>query len=502
MAWPTQRKRSFDMSKSRLEGKVGLFVFVGLVLMGILVLQFSKGMSLFRSTYDILLDTGNVGGLKTRAGVLMSGVQVGSVEAIDLASDGKTVRITLRIYKSYEIHKDAIFTIEQSGFLGDQYIAVEPTTNALPVFKHLETARAADPFNLQEAARKATGFIERLDTMAEKLDASLVDLRRNLLNEYTLTNLAATAANLRLASANAVQAVSNINLFVASNAPAYAVSGSNLMQFSEQLKELAASLSVLVETNSPGIHQSVQNVEGATASLKSMMEDAQAGKGLVGKLLVDETMARDVGDISRNLSHDEQQLESPGLVGHPLGQKTSPNQCADDKDIDFTQGFSRLRAMALWVIRILFLSLCTVGGFAISQVRPEFVGGHYSSIIGMAIGFGFGWVMIAIDEMLKGFSLRAFSATTFGLLLGTVVALLIDRSGLFDNVEQVPTRWLIRLGLFLSFSYIGIVLAMRSNKEDFSLIIPYVRFSPPEQAGQPLAPGHERRHRWPCRRPH
>ena len=30
----------------------------------------------------------------------------------------------------------------------------------------------------------------------------------------------------------------------------------------------------------------------------------------------------------------------------------------------------------------------------------------------------------------------------------------------------------------MSFGYIGIVLAMRSNKEDFSLIIPYVRFSP------------------------
>jgi uncharacterized protein YacL len=40
------------------------------------------------------------------------------------------------------------------------------------------------------------------------------------------------------------------------------------------------------------------------------------------------------------------------------------------------------------------------------------------------------------------------------------------------------TRQIIRLGLFLGFSYIGMVLAMRSNKEDFSLIIPYVRFSP------------------------
>jgi len=139
--------------------------------------------------------------------------------------------------------------------------------------------------------------------------------------------------------------------------------------------------------------------------------------------------------------------------------------------------------MALWVIRILFLSLCTIGGFAVSQVRPEsFIGGSFAGsfagFLGMIIGFGFGWLMIAVDEMLKGFSLRAFSATTFGLLLGTVVALLIDRSGLFEYVSEGTTRWLVRLGLFLSFGYIGIVLAMRSNKEDFSLIIPYVRFAP------------------------
>jgi uncharacterized protein YacL len=130
--------------------------------------------------------------------------------------------------------------------------------------------------------------------------------------------------------------------------------------------------------------------------------------------------------------------------------------------------------MSLWVVRFLFLGLCSAAGFAVSQVRPELVEYQWA---GLLIGFGFGWLMIAIDVMLKGFSLRAFSATTFGLLLGSIVALLIDNSGLFQNADE-KSRWMIRLGLFLGFSYIGMILAMRSNKEDFSLIIPYVRFSP------------------------
>ncbi|MCL5097657.1 MAG: twitching motility protein PilT [Candidatus Omnitrophica bacterium] len=130
--------------------------------------------------------------------------------------------------------------------------------------------------------------------------------------------------------------------------------------------------------------------------------------------------------------------------------------------------------MALWVLRISFMILCILGGYAISQVRPDLVDG--GSLQGIAIGFGLGGLLLAIDEMLKGFSLRAFSAATFGLVLGSVIAWLIDRSQLFIYVDE-STRWIIRLAMFVSFSYIGMVLAMRSNKEDFYLIIPFVRFA-------------------------
>jgi len=128
--------------------------------------------------------------------------------------------------------------------------------------------------------------------------------------------------------------------------------------------------------------------------------------------------------------------------------------------------------MSFWVIRIFFLLLCTVAGYAVSQHRPEIIDG---GIYGLLIGFGLAGVLIAVDEMLKGFSLRAFSAATFGLLLGAAVAWLIDRTELFIFVEE-KTRWVLRLGMFLGFGYLGMILAMRSNKEDFALLIPYIRF--------------------------
>src|SRR5216110_1825455 len=99
---------------------------------------------------------------------------------------------------------------------------------------------------------------------------------------------------------------------------------------------------------------------------------------------------------------------------------------------------------SLWVIRTFFLILCALGGYSISQVQPQLVHG---SVNGAVIGFGFGFILIALDEMLKGFSLRAFSAATFGLMLGSLIAWLIDHSGLFSYVDEA-SRWLIRLCLF------------------------------------------------------
>ena len=117
------------MEKSRLELKVGLFVAIGLILLAMLVIQFSKGTSLFRATYMLKLHAVNVGGLKEKSGVLLSGVQIGTVSAIHLAPDGRSVNIILKVYKDFPIYHDARFVIETAGILGDQFVSVIPTEN-------------------------------------------------------------------------------------------------------------------------------------------------------------------------------------------------------------------------------------------------------------------------------------------------------------------------------------------------------------------------------------
>jgi len=273
------------MEKSHQEIKVGLFVLIGLVLLAVLLLQFSKSTSIFRGTYELRLHASNVGGLKERASVLLAGVQVGTVSGIELASDGKSVTILLRVYKDYKIYHDARFVIQQSGFLGDQYVAVIPTANQPPVWNDGADVDCEAPFNLQETARAAAGFIQRIDETAQKLDAAVGDVRRLVLNEQTLTNFAAVVGNLRDFSEQATNMVANINLLVATNADQIDLAVSNVVFFSQDLIHLSDDARGVVSTNGVEISAAVKNIESSTETLKQLMDGVQSGQGLAGALL-------------------------------------------------------------------------------------------------------------------------------------------------------------------------------------------------------------------------
>jgi phospholipid/cholesterol/gamma-HCH transport system substrate-binding protein len=301
------------MSKPRLEWKVGLFVSIGLVLLAALLIEFSKGVSLFQATYTIYLKATNVGGLKPKAAVLMSGVQVGTVADIQLAEDGKSVTISLQLFRRYQVHKDAKFLIDQAGFLGDQFVAIQPDKNIDGTFRDKDHAEAESPFNLQEFTRSATGFIQRIDETVQKLDEALANVTRLALNPDTLTNLAMAVSNLRGFSDRAMVLADNLNGMIISNSPAISQSASNLVVFSHQLNDFGDGLNGILATNRQSVQAAVSNMESSTETLKTLLSDVHDGKGLAGELLRNDQVATNVADIAQNLSITTSNLNRLGL---------------------------------------------------------------------------------------------------------------------------------------------------------------------------------------------
>ena len=316
------------MEKSRLETKVGLFVLIGLVLLAVLMIQFSKGTSLWRGTYNLKLQTRNVGGLKVKSGVLLSGVQVGTVKQIQLNSGGTNVTILLQIYRDFPIYHDARFVIEQSGFLGDQFVSVIPTTNALPILSDGAEVKCQEPFNFQEVARSAAGFIQRMDETAKKLDASVTDLRTQVLNAETLANFGASITNLKLFTEQAVDTVKNINGIVETNGSQVSLAVSNVVLFSAGLIQLENSAGDILATNSVNLNQATKNIAETSATFKQLAADLQAGKGLAGAVLQNPELATNVQAIAANLAVTSSNLNRIGIWGilwshHPPATNTT-----------------------------------------------------------------------------------------------------------------------------------------------------------------------------------
>jgi phospholipid/cholesterol/gamma-HCH transport system substrate-binding protein len=221
----------------------------------------------------------------------------------------------LSIYKNFKIYHDARFIIEQSGFLGDEYVSIIPTTNALPFLTDGADVDCQEPFNLQEVARSAAGFVQRIDETAKKLDDSVTDLRRVVLNEQTLTNFSVAVGNLRTFTEQAMGTIGDINALIATNGPQASLAFSNIVIFSQELTNLATSANGILATNGADISAAVKNIEASTEILTNLMVGLQSGKGLAGTFLQNEQLSTNVQAIANNLSVTSSNLNRLGLWG-------------------------------------------------------------------------------------------------------------------------------------------------------------------------------------------
>lgn len=277
------------MSSSRNATKVGIFVFISLLLLIGLILAFGKGLSPFHPTYTLYLNTPNVQGIKEQAQVLIAGYRVGSVTEISLVNGGKTARLTIRVDRRYPLSENARFIIEQSGFLGDQHVAIYPSNSreSAPLLKDGAEVRCEEPFNLQEAARAATGFINRVEQTAQEIREAVRRIDQMVLSEANLSAIGQSMSNLHLLSVKAIGVVDRVDAMVATNTQPVNVAVSNLLLFANGMERLGETLNVTVTENRKSLNATLMHAEAATKSIEILTQDLNNGKGVAGALLND-----------------------------------------------------------------------------------------------------------------------------------------------------------------------------------------------------------------------
>jgi uncharacterized protein YacL len=148
------------------------------------------------------------------------------------------------------------------------------------------------------------------------------------------------------------------------------------------------------------------------------------------------------------------------------------------------------------IARLTYLLICEAGGIAVAMSLNAPLG--YGLVGGLLIAGFFIWV----ETLVKGFTLRGFSTATFGLGVGLLCAWLLTRidftaliQTMIPDDPELPQQRDAYLGalklaidtiLYSSFGFLGAVLALRSNHDDFSFVIPYVRFRQEATTGQPV----------------
>ena len=137
----------------KIETVVGLFVAVGLaallmlaVRVGNLTLQSDSG------SYRVTARFEDIGGLKVRAPVSMSGIRIGQVVALGFDPESYEAVATLEIEGRFDrVPADSSASIYTAGLLGEQYISISPGTDE-------EVLASGDEIELTQSAM----ILERL----------------------------------------------------------------------------------------------------------------------------------------------------------------------------------------------------------------------------------------------------------------------------------------------------------------------------------------------------
>jgi ABC-type transporter Mla subunit MlaD len=159
--------------KTKLELKVGVFVFLGMVILAIFVLSIG-GIKTWSSGQNIHCTFGFINGVKLGAPVRFAGLDVGRVTAINICLDGTKDSVTKLevicwVKKEVRIPQDSTVWVNTLGLLGEKYIEIMPGKDYSVLLADNAVIRGEDPVPIHELGELVKRIADDLDLAITKI---------------------------------------------------------------------------------------------------------------------------------------------------------------------------------------------------------------------------------------------------------------------------------------------------------------------------------------------
>jgi phospholipid/cholesterol/gamma-HCH transport system substrate-binding protein len=257
-----------------LEFKVGAFVFMGLAMLGALVVEFGRLGEGFKTYYPLTVRFNDASGLLKGSDVLLAGAKIGKVAGgPHLVREGQGIIVPLKIYDYVKIPNGSKFSVGSSGLLGDRFVNV-----VMPPGK----PNGFIPRNASISGARETG----IDDLTREGGALVGDMRGAVQNiNATFTRLNQEA----LSPAN----MENLKTSIAS-----------LSQTTGALAESSKKLDGVIEKADATVgstKKAADDLQSAIADARKAIQAATEGKGLMAALLTNQQLANDLRALVSNL---------------------------------------------------------------------------------------------------------------------------------------------------------------------------------------------------------
>lgn len=187
---------------TEIEIKVGIFVALGtvLIMLAIIILGGAEGVLTRQNIYHSHFPAadGLIGGAK----VVLNGITVGTVDAVDFDPKTRDIQVSFKIQKKYEswIREDSTAEISTQGVLGDKYVFITVGSDAKPILSSGGKITPKVSQGLNQFLSKGDQLMITLNSISLSMDRILKSFEHGGRSEVFFQSMTQTSRNLAEAS--------------------------------------------------------------------------------------------------------------------------------------------------------------------------------------------------------------------------------------------------------------------------------------------------------------